>query len=985
MLDYKLGVVFIFLTLYLAHTQIIVEGNVSDNQGPLAGVNVLVEGTSTGVISDFDGNFQINVSALNQILIFSYVGYQPLRLEVTSNEFLQVSMQAETGYLDEVVVVGYGTQTKSNLVGSVVSVDVEEANQVPTTNISELLRGRAAGVQVNLGDPRPGGFSNIVIRGNVSVAGGNNPLIIVDGLPYDNLNDIPADDIASIEILKDASSTAIYGARASNGVVLVTTKTAGETAKPRFSYSNYLTTQRLTRNFNLYSGEQFADLRRQANRNRRTGNYLSDGIIFSPFEREAIENNLYVDWEDLVLDDAQLTNHTFSVTTGGPRTKWYSSINYFNQSGIIPNSKYNRLSLKLNLNQKLTEKINVDVIVNYQDAIQEKETGGLNFTTITPLAKPFDDEGKLLKYYLGPTDVSFVNPLWDQRESVDEAEIDLIDVSLKFNFQLLPNLYYALKTFQRNRILDQGVYRSSLHSAGDQGTGGIGVLINGKYNQILIENILNYTPDLGENHNFDFTAVQAFDQQLNEYSQLDKSGFLNDGLLYDGLATELLNSNRNVSRRRILSFMGRTRYSFKNKYLFEATIRADASSVFAEDNKWGYFPAVSGAWKLHQDFFENSENIDELKLRVSYGATGNQGINPLESLGVADFTPYVFGSEVIGGAVASSRLPNPKLKWETTLTANMGIDFAFFNRALSGTLEVYQANTIDLLLDRSIASSTGFSVTRFNVGELQNTGAELTLNARLIDHSDIYVDVGTVLSTNKNKVMALTGETDSEGHFIDISSTAGRLSIGESINSIWLPQYAGIFQEGDDVVAAGIPTAQPGDVWVVDKNQDGQIDDRDNVFVATDPDWYGSFTGTIRYQGFDLFADFYTVQGATRINSVLANGELWKGAINGIVTSYYTPEFPSTEYPRPKQITHAHLFSFAVRDASYFRLRTLTVGYTLPEKWRSSIGLDHLRVYFTGTNLFTYTDFPSYSPEQDLFNGVFPETLNISVGLHIEF
>ncbi|MCY3998000.1 MAG: SusC/RagA family TonB-linked outer membrane protein, partial [Flavobacteriaceae bacterium] len=412
MLDYKLGVVFIFLTLYLAHTQIIVEGNVSDNQGPLAGVNVLVEGTSTGVISDFDGNFQINVSALNQILIFSYVGYQPLRLEVTSNEFLQVSMQAETGYLDEVVVVGYGTQTKSNLVGSVVSVDVEEANQVPTTNISELLRGRAAGVQVNLGDPRPGGFSNIVIRGNVSVAGGNNPLIIVDGLPYDNLNDIPADDIASIEILKDASSTAIYGARASNGVVLVTTKTAGETAKPRFSYSNYLTTQRLTRNFNLYSGEQFADLRRQANRNRRTGNYLSDGIIFSPFEREAIENNLYVDWEDLVLDDAQLTNHTFSVTTGGPRTKWYSSINYFNQSGIIPNSKYNRLSLKLNLNQKLTEKINVDVIVNYQDAIQEKETGGLNFTTITPLAKPFDDEGKLLKYYLGPTDVSFVNPLW---------------------------------------------------------------------------------------------------------------------------------------------------------------------------------------------------------------------------------------------------------------------------------------------------------------------------------------------------------------------------------------------------------------------------------------------------------------------------------------------------------------------------------------------------------------------------------------------
>ncbi|MCY4305648.1 MAG: SusC/RagA family TonB-linked outer membrane protein, partial [Aestuariivita sp.] len=413
MLDLRLGFYAWLLTLSIVNAQMMIQGKISDNQGPLPGVNVLVEGTDSGVISDFDGHFQINVPTRNQVLIFSFIGYQTQRVEVTSDDLLQVIMQLDRDYLDEVVVVGYGTQIKSNLVGSVVSVDVEEANQIPTTNISELLRGRAAGVQVNLGDPRPGGFSNIVIRGNVSVAGGNNPLIIVDGLPYDNLNDIPADDIASIEILKDASSTAIYGARASNGVILVTTKIAGEMTKPRFSYSNYITTQRLTRNFDLYTGEQFADLRRQANRNRRTGNYLSDGIIFSPFEREAIEKNLYVNWEDLVLDDALLTNHTLSVTTGGPRTKWYSSINYFNQSGIIPNSKYNRLSFKLNLNQKLTEKINVDVIVNYQDAIQEKETGGLNFTTITPLAKPFDDQGNLLKYYLGPTDVSFVNPLWD--------------------------------------------------------------------------------------------------------------------------------------------------------------------------------------------------------------------------------------------------------------------------------------------------------------------------------------------------------------------------------------------------------------------------------------------------------------------------------------------------------------------------------------------------------------------------------------------
>lgn len=970
----------------LMNAQVTLRGSVNDLNGPLVGVNIVVEDTTVGTTSDFDGNFQLDVPSLSQTLVFSYVGYQTIRIEVTSETHLTVEMIPDAQYLDEIIVVGYGTQLKSNLVSSVVSVDVEEANQVPTTNISELLRGRAAGVQVNLGSARPGGNSNIVIRGNVSVAGGNSPLFIVDGLPYDNLNDIVSDDIDSIEILKDAASTAIYGARASNGVVLITTKKAGEEQKVSFNYSTYLTTQILTKNFSLFTGEQFINLRREANRNRRTGDLLSDRIIFSPFERNAIENSLFADWEDLVLNEALLTNHSLSVRSGNKRTKIYSSLNYFGQTGIIPNSKYNRLSFKLNLNQQVTEWFNIDAIINYQDALQEQETGGLNFTTISPLASPFDAKGDLLKFYLGPTDTNNVNPLWDQRESEDHAEIDLFDVSLKFNFKLTPSVSYSLKTFQRNRLTDRGIYRSSLHSAGDQGTDGIGVLINNKYNQILFENIIQYAPEFNEDiHSFDFTVVQAFDQQKSEYSQLDKSGFINDNLLYNGLATELLNSLRNVSRRRILSFMGRTRYSYQNKYLLEATLRADASSVFAENNKWGYFPALSLAWKLHSDLFVNTHSIDELKLRLSYGATGNQGINPLESLGVADFTPYVFGSQVVGGATASSRLPNPNLKWETTLTSNVGLDFAFFNRAISGSLEVYQTDTKDLLLDRSIASSTGFSVIRFNVGQLQNRGAELTLNARVIDKNNLYFDVGTVLSTNKNEVIALTGEKDSEGNFIDIQSVAGRLSIGQSINSIWLPKYDGIFQEGDDVVVAGIPRAQPGDVRVIDQNQDGQIDDSDNVFTPTDPDLFGSLTSKIRFKGFDLFLDFYTVQGATRINSVLSNGELWKGAINGIVTSYYTPEFPSTQYPRPKSITHAHLFSFAVRDASYIRLRTLSLGYSLPKKWLDNVGLDKLRIYFTGTNLWTLTDFPSYSPEQDLFNGVFPETLNLSVGLNVGF
>ncbi|MER3319946.1 MAG: TonB-dependent receptor [Allomuricauda sp.] len=968
-----------------------VTGTVSDNMGPMPGVNVLVKGTTNGVVTNFDGEFTIDDVSNSDTLVFSYVGFLTQEVPVGTQEEIDIVLQEDTQALDEVVVVGYGTQKKSNVIGSVASVEVEEATNVPTTNVSEMLRGRAAGVQVNLGDARPGGTSNIVIRGNVSVApGGNSPLIIVDGLPFDNLNDVAPDDIANIEILKDASSTAIYGSRASNGVILVTTK-RGKEGKATIDYHGYTTVQTLTKNFNQYTGQQFIDLRREANRNRFTGDYLSDENIFSPFELEAIENQNFVDWEDLVLQDAIIQSHSLSFSTGSEKTKVFSSVNYFSQEGIIPSSGFDRGTFKLNIEQKLSDKLMFRGIINYQNAKQDRETGGINFTTITPLAQPYTADGDLQKFYLGPSNTA-VNPLWDQRESVDETKINLTDVNLSLIYDIAPNLSYTLKTFLRNRNTNQGVYRSSLHSAGDEGIDGIGVLSNTLFKQVLVENILNYTPQISDDHNLDFTAVQAFDEQRTEYTQLDKSGFTNDALKFNGNATELLNNVRNVSQRRLLSFLGRVRYGYLDRYLLEATARADGASVFAENNKWGFFPAVSLAWKMHMEpFMENVDAINEMKFRVSYGATGNQGINPLESLGVADNLPYVFGDETVAGATASSRLPNPNLKWETTTTLNAGVDFRLFNNFFQGTFEYYKANTTDLLLDRSIAGTTGFNVIRFNSGELQNQGIEASLTSNIIRKDDFSWSLGLVFSRNRNKVISLTGETDDQGNPIDITDTSGRrLSIGQSINNIWLPKYDGIYQVGDDIAGSGNPLAQPGDVRVIDQDGNGQIDDRDNVFTNTDPDWYGSITNTITYKNFDLFADIYIVKGATRLNPVLANGELWKGAINGIRTKYYTPEYPSTEYPRPKPDTHLHLFPFAVRDASYLRLRTLTLGYNIPKDAFSKLGLQRAKVYLTGTNLFTFTDFRSYSPEQTPLannqNGsAFPETRNITLGVKLGF
>jgi TonB-linked SusC/RagA family outer membrane protein len=970
-----------------------VSGSVTDaDTGQvLPGASILVEGSKNGTTTDFDGNFSISVNK-GDSLIINYIGYQTQNqvIEQTTNLTIELISKNE---LDEVVVVGYGTQKRSNLVGSVATIEVDKATQTPTTNVTELLRGRAAGVQVNLGDARPGGNSSIVIRGNVSVAGGNDPLIIVDGLPFDNLNDIVASDIASVEVLKDAASTAIYGSRASNGVILITTKKASE-GYTSFNYSGYVTTQTLTKNFDIYNAPGFYNYRTDAWRARLGISSPPLRFVWQNFELDLIENQNFVNWENLALQDALLTNHSFSYSAGTEKTSVYSSLNYFTQEGIIPNSGFDRLQYKLNLSKKLTEKLSLDGIINIQHANQNRETGGLFLSSLSPIAKPFDDNGDLVKYYFGEENSNAVNPLWDQKESVDETETNLTDLSLRLNYEITPDFSYSLKTFFRNRNTDQGTYRSSRHSAGDEGNNGIGVLIDTQFKQFLLEHILIYKLLDNDIHNLDITGVHAYDEQNFKYNQLDKSDFVNDVLSYNGLASELLSNNRFVSRRRSLSFMGRVRYSYLDKYLFEATTRADGASVFGENNKWGYFPAVSVAYKAEEDI--NSDMIDQLKLRLSYGVTGNQGINPLESLGVAEYNPYVFGTTTASGSSASSRLRNPELKWESTATLNAGIDFGFFTNKLRGTIEYYKSNTTDLLLDRQLNPSSGYTVTRFNVGELQNTGVELMLNGSIAQTKDFTLDLGLMWSTNSNEIISLTGETQvdpetGETYFIDIVDSGGRrLSIGQSSNNLWLPEYAGIYQESDFLAGSPITPelgAKPGYIRVVDQNGDGVIDINDNEFINTDPDWYGSFNTTLTYKNFDLFMDWYTVQGVTRINSVLANGEFWKSSINGPVVPYYTDANPSTEWPKANAtaVWLEHLNSFAAQDASYVRLRTLTLGYNFGSTLNKLLKTTKGRLYFTGTNLFTMTDFLSYSPEQDLRQGVFPETLNLTVGLNLTF
>ncbi len=972
----------LFGPLSLLLAQQTVTGTVVDASGtPLIAATVQAKGTTTGTVTDIDGKFTLSVPEdVNQVVV-SYIGFTPIEIDITGAP-LTITLADDENLLDEVVVVGYGTVNKSDVVGSVASVDVEEATALPTTNVAEMLRGRAPGVQVNLADARPGGSSNILIRGKVSLVG-NDPLIIVDGVPYDNINDIAPEDITSIEVLKDASSQAIYGARAANGVILITTR-RGQEGKLRVNYHGYLTTQELTRNFDIYSAEEFAQLRREAQRTDNNEEYLDDEVVFEENELANLRAGNFVNWQDLVLENAAIHSHSLTLSGGGANTKVYSSINYFDQKGLIPSSGFQRGAVRLNVDQKLGERLDLQANVNFQKSQQDIESSSLNFISISPLASPFNENGELQKFPFGEGSIA-VNPLWNIRESINEVETTLTDLNFVASYEFLPGLSYKLNTFFRNRQSSQGIYRSTQHSEGDGDVRGIATLGSSFYREFLIENIVNYAPTINDRNQLDFTFVQATNQRNQEETSLTKSGFPNDALGFNGNATDLQSTSRDVTRRRLVSFLGRARYNLNNRYLLTLTMRADGSSVFATNNKWGYFPAAALAWKVHQEpWLADSRVVTQLKARISYGATGNEGINPSESLGVADDLPYQFGGRTVGGFAPLSRLPNPNLKWETTTTLNVGVDFGFWNNRLSGSVETYRASTTDFLLDRLLAGTSGFNVTRFNIGEVENRGIELALNYDIVRNQAVRWNVGVNWSRNRNEILSLDGSLDENGEPADFVTQ--NLFVGHPIDVIDRPQFDGIWQEGDDIAGSAQPDAMPGDIRVRDLNGDTVINNLDNVIFDTNPDWYGAVNTTVNWKGFELFADLYFVSGALRSNPFLAtfeNGGTFQGLRNGIRVDYYLPESPSTEWPRPRPSSPENLFSLAVRDASYLRLRTLTLGYNLPAPFLQRIGFQTAKVYATGTNLFTDTEYLSWSPEVN--PGQFPDAKAYTFGLKVGF
>lgn len=982
-----------------------VTGTVSDANGPLIGVNVMVKGTSTGTITDVDGNYSLEVPQ-NAVLIFKYIGFNPMEKVVGGNSTLNIQMVEDSQQLDEVVVVGYGIQRKSDLTGSVTSIKAEELNTFPSSNVGDMLRGKAAGINVTATSGRPGSAPEILIRGKRSLTGGNEPLYVVDGVSVDgegfaNLNNA---DIKSLEVLKDAAAQAIYGARAANGVILVTTK-RGEKGKVQVDLNSYVGTQFLSKNFDFYSGEEFYQLRKEAVRTEmgrmpeNSHEVLADAIM-----EKAYADKKFTDWESLMLDPSLVQKYDLSIRGGGEKMKVAASLGFYKQEGMAPNSDYSRGNFSVNVDYEVYKWLSIGSNIAFARSKQTREDGNFNeYITRAPLGQAYNEDGSYAEYINSSLDV---NPLYRAQNANHEIMMNNLKMNVFMDLKPFKGFNYRLNASFYNVQKENGQYKNKAYPGG----GASGMLSNGNKEHWLIENIVNYAvPIKNQNHRLDLTLVQSLDQESQkdmEYSANNVPVDFDWNMLPDGDVTGI---GRKYEERILISFMGRVQYGLMDKYLLTAAWRRDGSSVFGPSNKWGDFISLALAWRIKEETFLKDINwLSNLKLRASYGQVGNQAIKPYKTLGATQGLGTEFGNVLETGYLPTKELSNPNLKWETTGSANFGVDFGLFENRLSGTVEYYNTTTTDLLVARSINSSLGYSTMYDNLGKTRTQGLEVSLNADVFRQEDFKWSVGVNFTKSKNEILKVNGKHDSNGKPLDDVNNGW--FIGQPIDVYYDYQFDGIYQYGDfdkvvgadgkekyelkktyDTDGDGIPdkslsrtdNVEPGFIKVSDINNDGVINSDDRVVIRKDPDYVASISSNLYFKGFDLYLDFYTVQGATLKNDYFA-GESLQGKLNGIKVDYWTPENPSNVAPRPRfQSQPIYNSTRSYQDASYFRLRTVSLGYTFPRRLTEKININNLKIYCTGTNLLTFTNFKSYSPE--LTPGSYPESKQVIFGLNVSF
>ena len=1010
-----LSAIFLLIMVGVHAQNVRVTGVVSDAQGSLIGVNVRVKGGTTGVITDMNGKYSIDVPS-HATLVFSYIGYADQEQKVGNRKVINVTMSEDSKLLEEVVVVGYGYQRKSDVATSVASVKTDEMKSFPAGNVGDMLRGRVAGVNVTSSSGRPGSAPEITIRGTRSISAQNTPLYVIDGSVSDSeeFSTLSAESIESIEILKDAASQAIYGARASDGVILVTTK-RGSKGKMEVNYNGYLGIQSLWRNFDFYSPEEYLMLRREAMANDKgiidarelsISEALSDDVM-----KEVWASGQFVDWEDLMLKNALYQNHDITVRGGNEKLRVSAGLNYFDQDGMVTTgSGFQKAAFRLNVDYKINKWASFGVNTSYALTKSEREDGNFTeFITRTPLAKVYNEDGSYTKYINSSNDV---NPLYRAENFTHEVTNNSYRVNIFLELKPFKGFNYRLNTSFYNRQREDGQAKGADYPGG----GATARLTNQEKRNYLIENIFTYDVPIKDNkHKLTLTAVQSVDHtQTKElgYSTSDLPVDMDWNFIANGQFSG--NPTRTFKENNLVSFMGRASYIFMDRYIMNVAVRRDGSSRFGKNNKWGTFPSVALAWRINQEnFLRNVSWIDNLKLRLSYGIVGNQnGIGDYTTLGLTNQQRYEFGDNSYMGYLPGTELSNPNLKWEQSRTSNVGVDFGFFRNRLSGTIEYYQTRTTDLLVKRELNSVLGYEQMLDNLGETKSHGVDISVSGDVIRTKGFTWSLGANFSHYANEIVKIDDKVDANGK--PVSQPGNKWFVGEPINVYYNYIPDGIYQYEDfdikrnaygkleytlkptiDTDGDGIPdkalerqdAIAPGSVKVKDMNGDGKIDADDRTPISKEPDFTLSLNTTLKWKGFDFYMDWYGVSGRKIQNAYLSDansGGSLQGKLNGVKVNYWTPFNPSNEFPRPTHNSNVQYQSaLAIQDASYIRLRTLQLGYTFPTAWIKKIQLQRLRVYATATNLLTFTDFLSYSPE--LTPGAYPESRQYVFGINVSF
>ena len=984
-----------------------VTGTVVDDTGaPMPGVNIVLKGTTTGTTTDAEGMYVLHLSNTpDAVLLFSFIGYATQEVSVNNRSIVNVTLVSDVQALGEVVVVGYGTQRKSDITGSIASVNERSLRDVPVTSLSQALQGKAAGIDIQKdgGDSKPGANPVIRIRGVRSLSGGNSPLFIVDGIPFNgNISDLNPDDVVSIEILKDASSTAIYGSRGANGVILVSTK-RGKAGEPTVTYSGYIGHTKPLRKFDLMNEEEFTELRKWSRINGAPGTYtgLDDPKLLDAFESQELESiqlGRSTDWQDLLYKTGIVTNHQVGISGGSDKTQYAVSTGYFKETGIYPVQAFQRATLKLSVDQQLGNRFKIGLSSLNNFSVRQGE--GMNpmgqVLRASPLASPYNENGELW----GVTEPAFLpgsnNQVWNPlADFVNDAVVENRKRNGTFTTAYLEaKLIDGLKyRFNAGGELRSDIYGNFYGANTTKNLGKPNTTSNrtgNSYNYTL-ENLLIYDKVFAGKHKVNFTGLYSLQESLSQSNEFNNTGNPVDYMeYYNPELGENFTGSGSYQKWDIISYMGRLNYVFNEKYLVTLTMRSDGSSRLAEGNKFRSFPSAAIGWNIIEEpFMSNLNTFTNLKLRASYGMVGNTSIDPYTVLGRLSPLRYNFGDMTVTG-VYPSHAPNHALEWEYTTSSNIGLDFGFLQNRITGSVELYKQMTDKLLLDMTLPPTSGIAnQVKTNIGKTENKGLEIQLNTIIADGDGrdkfrFTTDVNLYL--NRGKIVSLSTS--------DQDDIANNWFIGEPVGTIYDYKKVGIWQNtsADSALAKSYGLTLTGSTSVigtikvanhsVDYDADGNplatqkinADDR-TIIGNSQPKFQGGITTRFAYKGVDLTVVGMGRYGGTLISRMHNSGfaNTYQGNYNNLRTDYWTPDNNQNQYPKPSNAFTNPLYNSTLGyfDGTYFKIRSLSLGYTLPPALLQRAKIGSIRLYTTVNDAFIL-----FSPYVSNYKGMDPEAVN---------